>query len=434
MLLTLFPLINACVAISLATFTLLKGYKSRENILFAFFCLIFFFLHLDRLFISIIEDKEMALRISRLDHLFFIFHIPIYIHFVNEFLKRDYRKNRLFILYLFTILFLPVTQTDLYIKDMHSYFFGYFAQGGILFHIFLAFSITVQIYCFSLFFNAFKMVRSPKELNKMRYILLGFGGSIVLTIFDSLPILGIEIYPPGNFVFIPLICLSFGILKYDLLDLGVVIRKSILYTVLTASVTLFYILGLVAFEKIMRQFRITHSFPFQFLFFLFFLLIMNPLKIRVERCINRIFYRDMNRHREAMMLVSEKVITTLDLDEILCTVSIALHEVMGISNVIIALLDSSTEDTFTIVEVKGKNIVSCKGIKFKPSPTFMRDLENHPYLLQSNEKENMWWSDCKELPLKLFIPFVFKGALVGILALGNKKFDKVFSQEDLGTF
>ena len=82
-------------------------------------------------------------------------------------------------------------------------------------------------------FKAMKTAEDNQQRNRIKYILGGMGMSTLLIALNILPVIGFNIYPMGNFSFIPAIFLAFGVLKYDLLDIGVLIRKETAYYPIT---------------------------------------------------------------------------------------------------------------------------------------------------------------------------------------------------------
>src|SRR5205807_1873667 len=66
---------------------------------------------------------------------------------------------------------------------------------------------------------------------------IGFlGGS-----FNFLPVFGIDLYPWGNFtIFLYPFIMSYAILKHNLMEISLVIRKTLIYSLVIAVLTLVY--------------------------------------------------------------------------------------------------------------------------------------------------------------------------------------------------
>jgi diguanylate cyclase (GGDEF)-like protein/PAS domain S-box-containing protein len=59
---------------------------------------------------------------------------------------------------------------------------------------------------------------------KFKYIIFSFGMTGLLTFMNVPAMNGINLYPPGNFMFIPLLILAYGMLKYRLMDISTLLH------------------------------------------------------------------------------------------------------------------------------------------------------------------------------------------------------------------
>jgi hypothetical protein len=183
--------------------------------------------------VSIIPDKTLALTLDRIIYLLFVFSLPIYIQFVHTFLHITGRRWVERLAYLFSLIFLLFIFSDHFISGFHEYSFGTIAKADPIFYIFSVMSGFTVCYCLLTLFKAMKTAEDNQQRNRIKYILGGMGMSTLLIALNILPVIGFNIYPMGNFSFIPAIFLAFGVLKYDLLDIGVLIRKETAYYPIT---------------------------------------------------------------------------------------------------------------------------------------------------------------------------------------------------------
>ena len=231
------PLLGFIVLLGLALISLLRGGRKRTNILFAGICFLGALLNADVALVSILPDERLALRVDRTVHFFFVFSIPIYIRFVHAFLGIRGRRWLEIPAWLFSIAFLTIVPTDLYFNGFHHYSFGRIARAGVLFHLFSATVAFTVIYCLAVLYRAMKESADNHQRNRIKYIFGGLGFSALLLAFTILPVSGVPVYPLGNFSFIPAVFLAFGVLKYDLLDIGALIRRGTVYFLLTGILT-----------------------------------------------------------------------------------------------------------------------------------------------------------------------------------------------------
>jgi hypothetical protein len=108
----------------------------KVNLLFAGICFLGGLLSLDKAFASVAIDPGLALRISRIDHLFVVFFIPVYLHFIHTFLHIARRKWLVGLAYCFSACLSLFSQGDHYLTGVKQYFFGYYATGGPLMYVF----------------------------------------------------------------------------------------------------------------------------------------------------------------------------------------------------------------------------------------------------------------------------------------------------------
>ena len=113
------------------------------------------------------------------------------------------------------------------------------------------------------------------------------GGSLAY-----LPMFGVNIYPYGTYC-IPIypIVMTYAILQYRLFDIHVVMRKSLVYSVLLTCLTVFYFACVMFLERLFqlqmgyRSIAVS-AFAFVLLGFMF-----QPLKIGIQRFFDLVFFR-----------------------------------------------------------------------------------------------------------------------------------------------
>ncbi len=127
------PLLTLCCFFGLAVLTVFRGGRTKVNIIFLLLCILGSILYLDIVLIFNVEDAKTALLISRTDHFFIIYLLPLYIHFFHEYLGISGRKRLLRLAYSYAFILMCFTPTSLYLESMQQHSFGYFAKGGILY-------------------------------------------------------------------------------------------------------------------------------------------------------------------------------------------------------------------------------------------------------------------------------------------------------------
>jgi diguanylate cyclase (GGDEF)-like protein/PAS domain S-box-containing protein len=230
------PALFLGVSLGLVALALMRGNVQRENILFALVCI--WYALLAPLFIShhLLEDHDLILSLERKIHFLFVFLPLIQVLFFHDILGIQ-RPRLILALAIFGAIMAPLTQTDLYFSGLHHYSWGYIAKGGPAFMLFGLVCGVVLLYSLWCFRKALRATTNPVLHLKYRYMHFAFGLTAVLTIFNIPAIIGLDLYPTGNFGFIPLSILAYGLLKHRLLDGRGMVHLTLLWG-LTSSLIL----------------------------------------------------------------------------------------------------------------------------------------------------------------------------------------------------
>jgi len=285
------PLLTLVCYLALGIFTFHRGLKTPVNRLLFFICLSGVFLYLDILIIFNTSSRELALLSSRMDHCFVAFTIPLFIHFFHAYFHDVGRRWVLFLAYGYAVFMIPFAFTPFLIEGMHHYRFGFFGRGGPLYPLIGAGALSTLIYCLTKIGMAIRCETSSIQKNKLKYLLIGFGMMGMMNGLNVVPILGYPIYPPGAFGFLPLIVFGVGLFKYDLLDMGVILKKSLLYSLTTAALVFVFSLVVILVEKALGRFWFEESMRFTLVFFLVVATVFGPVKSFIMKHIDRIFYQ-----------------------------------------------------------------------------------------------------------------------------------------------
>ena len=110
------PFLGILTTFGLALMAFIKGKGGKTNILFACLCTIGALLNIDVTLMTIVTKKELALTISRYDHILLVYNIPVYLHFVYSFLSIKDRKWVIPAAYTFSFILMFFTQSGLYLS------------------------------------------------------------------------------------------------------------------------------------------------------------------------------------------------------------------------------------------------------------------------------------------------------------------------------
>jgi PAS domain S-box-containing protein len=219
------PILTLITCFSLAAFCFLKGDMKLTTNLFGLVCLLWGGLSLDITMSGLLLDETFALKFVRLDNFFLVLQIGIYTHLVYRILGKE-ERFLVYTTYAFGIFLMPLTQTSYFYKNsMNCFYFGFFAKRNLGFDIFGIISILLILWASFLLIQSLKKDSDPVQ--RQRKILIVFGSllSAVLGLGNIPALHGFEIYPLGNFMFIPVIFMAYGIFRFDILKIDAYTRK-----------------------------------------------------------------------------------------------------------------------------------------------------------------------------------------------------------------
>ncbi|MDD5100517.1 MAG: ATP-binding protein [Syntrophales bacterium] len=429
------PLLGFIVLLGLALISLLRGGGKRTNILFAGICLLGAVLNADVALVSILPDEKLALLVDRIVHFFFVFSVPIYIGFVHSFVGIRDRRWLEICAWLFSMAFLAIVPSDLYFSGFHYHFFGRIARAGVLFHFFSVTAVFTVIYCLTVLYRAMRRSADNIRRNRIKYIFGGMGFSALLLAFTMLPVSGIPVYPLGNFSFVPAVFLAFGVLKYDLLDIGVLIRRGTIYFLLTGILTALYILIIFLFHTFFMTTGGGNSFMLSLVLALIIVLLFTPLRQWVQGVIDHLFFRGRYDYRELLRKISGRLASLLNIAEIRELLIGSITEALQVEKVTLVMAEAGV---FHRYEGQGMN-----GNKETPSAEttlLVRILEEQKRPMTRSAVERYGADEAErkslcrlfdDLGAELIVPLTAREGLAGLIALGQKKSGELFVDEDL---
>ena len=148
---------------------------------------------------------------------------------------------------------------------------------------------------------------------RFQFIASRIAPAITDTIFNS-P----EYYAP--IVLVALVPLIFGyaIFKYQLMDVSVVIRNTIMYGAATLTIAaIYFFIVYVAGQGISSALGVENQGIVAGIFFIIFALIFQSTKNRFQDFLTKKFYPEQFAHQRVMMDLSNKLTTVVGLDNIL---------------------------------------------------------------------------------------------------------------------
>lgn len=432
------PVLGFLILFSLALIAILKGKRNHATPLFACICFLGALINADVALVSLIPDETTALKVDRATYYFFVFSLPIFIQFVHVFVGITGRAWLEYLAYLFSLALLFFIPTSLFISGLNNYSFGRIAQAGPVFYVFIGAAGISVSYCFFTLFFEMHRTRKNELKNRIKYILGGIGLSIVLLVANILPILGFPIYPPGNFSFIPAIVLAFGVLKYDLLDISAVIRRSLFYFILTVLLTVSYIAIIYLFNSfLLLPGKSTILLPLFLAIFMVFL--FNPLHQKVRQGIDNFFFRGRYDYQQLLKNISGEMASLLKLSQVRELLLQSISTALQVNRVFLFIYDHSTA-CFTPFTDNEEEKAALHKIIFDRAHPLVHYFEEKALPLSKITVEGTTPPLAQRdsllqffhyLQVTMLVPMLSSKRLVGIIALGDKKSGELLVREDM---
>ena len=431
--------ITALLSILLGT---IVYFKNRERRLNQTWCLLSICVAIWSFFYGIMvttSNQTLALFSARILNYGAIF-IPIfYLHFIFCLLSQEKcRKTFINTAYILAIFLLAVTVSfpKYFVPSVSPKFsFRYYTNPGFLFYIYMAFWMFYVTYPFIILCTSIKK-HSGLIQNQLKYVMIasimGFtaGATTFLGVYSD------KIYPFGMpFIFLYLLVITYAIVKYRLMDISIVIKKSTVYGYLSFLVLIPAMVVIIFAQKFFFS-KIDYSFTF-LVFVMFFLVAILFLKIkpRLEESVEKKLFKRKYEYKKTLSKLSKIVISFLDETELLKKTSSIFIQDLEIENISFFLI-SKGKRVYTLRAFR--NIIP-KIRKFPQNDIFFKWLKEDGKIIVKEELER-FRDDSKNkliverlnsMESEVCIPLITRDELIGIVNLGKKRSGDMYSHEDL---
>lgn len=394
-----------------------KNPKSPINRTLAIFCL-FLFLWSAGYFFPFTSDSESLTLLSfQLLHTGALFITVAHFHFVATVLGIQKEKRSTIVAgYLFNLAVLPFVYTDYFIPEVvPKGGLTYYPNLGPVYHIWLAvwfFFLLYSIYCL------IKHLKLAKGIRKQQIKFMLIGNSLTFLFGSTNYLLAYDIpFPPYLNVLTPFygIFLAYIILRYRFLDIRFTFYNSF-KSILAFGISLgLSTLTLIYFLEPFLGFGVAHT-----IIFAVFLVIFHYTKGFFDsRRFYQFFYLTNVKHLiEGIQEFKERTTFYEDLDE----------------------LNKDVKELFREFNIKAPKIIAFRQIDDSKYSKLRKYFQKNPNFLVTKEveyqqldggPERSFYKELKGLGEVCFPLYQGKEKLIGILVLGKKPFDDLYTKDEL---
>jgi PAS domain S-box-containing protein len=287
--------------------------------------------------------------------------------------------------------------------------------------------------------RAYGRSKDPILRNRIRYPLLGVVFVMLGAATNTIPALGM--LPIDHFAnLINALLLTYAILRFQLVDISLVVRRGLLYSIPTAIIGISYFLIISLAILLFSASSGVQLFLLSLVVAAIAALVAQPLRDRAQLWIDRLFFREKYDSSLMLQRLSRTAAAMLDLGEL---TSMILDEVTTTVHIECAafFLKQEQSGEFHLIGQRGLDQQGAD-LRFRADHPLVRWLSAHGNALTRYELDvipqfKALWSeeieDLERLAAELFIPLKATGDLVGILTVGPKRSEQAFSLDDQQT-
>jgi signal transduction histidine kinase len=340
--------------------------------------------------------------------------------------------------YLYAIIGMGITLfTDLVVRSVS-------VVGGVLSYEFAPLFVLIAgpgygltIFSLIMLQRGYREYEDPLQRNRLRYLMIGLSMVILSSLVNFTPLGRYPIDIAGNGINALLI--AYAILRHQLLDIQVVVRKGLLYSIPTVLIGAGYFLIIEFALRLMSLYSGLQIFILSLLVAILTALVAQPLRDKAQSGIDRFFFREKYDSGLMLQRLSSKAASVLDLDKI---TNMILEEVSSVLHIQKAAFFLKRVEAGEFYLMARKGMVDNTTLRFNQSHPIVQWLSSYDDALTKHDLsvtpqfKSLWgkeYQDLEKLGSEIFIPVKAKGELVAIFVLGPKRSEQIYSADEILT-
>ncbi|HDK17699.1 MAG TPA: hypothetical protein ENG75_07135, partial [Nitrospirae bacterium] len=444
-----FSSVLICVTnIFIAILVLLKGKNTRVNIIWAILCIFISIWGIGSYKFSTVLTIEEAFFWQQIANIGSIF-IPItFYHFLYAFLKlnKKYQTNILITAYILGFVFLTF---DLFIPQYfigepklvfdHIYILQFSKNNPLYLSFYIIFYLVLLLYSFSELIISYRKSRGTYK-NQLRFLVVASivgwigGDGYFLTVINN------DIYPILNFAIAiyPLI-VAYAILRYRLMDINLVFRKSMVYSLSAGLLTGIFLLLIMIMSNYISDLTGHASLGVSCIAALIIAMLFNPLKNRIQLLIDKVFYKTRYDYYSTIQKAGSDLVELIRAGDIQDYILQLIFKTLKVKSAYFLSIDGecfkgaitrfsnnklSTEE---ITQELDKNSELVRLLKTGKDIVIKEELAE----VVENDEFDIIAEELKPFNGKIAVPFFIEDRLSFILILGEKLSGDFYSDEDI---
>ncbi len=283
----------------------------------------------------------------------------------------------------------------------------------------------------------YRSLKDPQSRNRVTYLLVGLG---MLTGFSIR--MAIPPFPQFPFEHIGhlgnALVISYAIMRYRLFDIKLVIRKGLAYSLISILVTALFLLMLLGLHHFLQGWTTSASLAAIFVMALLMAWLFNPLRMFVQKGVDRLFYRETYEYRQMVLGFAQRMSNVIDLDELAEAMLKPIARAVNATQASLLLRgggDFNSQYAERLVE--GEAAIPIKLSTESPVVSWLSRNDkplSRELIDVAPEFKGLWEVEgnmIEGVEMELLVPMKSKGKLVGILALSKKESGGLYSSDDI---
>ncbi len=283
--------------------------------------------------------------------------------------------------------------------------------------------------------------RLSDSLDRRRIVYLGIGLGVVIVGGMTNLSSSLGVYPLDHVANLAnALIVFYAVLRYQLLDVRIMVRRGLAYSALSIVLTSAYLLLLFLIQKSTLDWPDYGFVALAAGLALSFAVLFEPLREIIQRGVDRMFYGGTYDYRRTLLTFSQRMGNVLNLRELADNMLFPITMALGSRRAFLLLPETDGGD-FVVRFAQPRTADPPDGILrlAKDNPIIGWLAREGRVLYREKldiapEFKGLWERECDDidaLELELFCPIMRKGGLVGILGLGRKRSYAAYSKEDV---
>jgi two-component system, NtrC family, sensor kinase len=433
--------IGTCLSLSLGLFVLFWG-ESNQPVRRSWcaLCVNVGLWHAGKFLLVSTADVAVAQLAVNLIYFGAILIPPVYLHFVLALLDEQ-KIFRALIVFTYAVAlaeFFFLLNGFLVSGVTRSSNFGYYEIPGPAYWLYFANYILLPGFALWRLVRTFVRNDGAVKKNQLKYVIFSSSIGFLTGVTSFLPF--VSTWPPvgAPLVYFYTLPITYAVARYRLMDIDVVIKKSLVYALILLMLVLPCYLLLIygqrlAFDEINYRFSFASLLLFMVVGFLY-----PKLRFRTEEALEKVLFKKRVNYHETLLHSSQDMVSIVDIKVLSEKLVQTIGKSLRIEKVSLLLSNES----------KGSyNLEASVGLEFEHPERILLSRDGPLIKLLRQRREPMVKEELEWVPVgpetpqtietmdilgaEISLPIISKDKLIGILNLGLKEDKSLYSDEDL---